>query len=151
MTLAPPTPADYPAATPGPSVFDWAGFEPFPAHFLGVAAFDASDTDRVRTYLNWDALFQKWEIPVGFAAVLDDADWGETANTLLHDANTLLNDWLAGGKLRTDVVFGVWRAGAGGDQVVVQPGETTPDNRAPDARTPDARTPAYPFGCRFRV
>lgn len=142
MTLTQLAPAGFSAAaTPGPPVFDWAGFKPFPAYFLGVAAFDASDADRVRTYLNWDALFRKWEIPVSFPSALDDADWGETARTLLRDANTLLNDWLAGGKLWAEVVYGVWRAGAEGDQVVVQPGDTTPDTRTPDARTPDARTP----------
>lgn len=115
-----PAPAESPAATSGSPAIDWAGFEPFPSHFLGVSSFDASDFDTVRTYLNWDALFRKWEIPVSFPDALDDADWGDAARNLVHDATNLLADLLAQGKLRAEVVFGVWQASAEGDQVVVR-------------------------------
>lgn len=105
------------------TAFDWPGFEPFPAQFIGVSPFDASDSDKVRTYLNWSGLFQKWEIPVPFPQVLDDADWGATAISLLRDANALLDDFLTKGLLRPEVMFGVWRAFSEGDQVVIQSGD----------------------------
>ena len=127
MTPLPPAPSEAPvAALPRPPAVDWAGFEPFPAQFLGVSLFDASDSDKVRTYLDWNAFLGKWEIPVSFPQVLDDAEWGDAARTLLHDANALLTEWLAEGKLRTDVVFGVWRASAEGDQVMIQPDDQPP-------------------------
>lgn len=119
-----PVSAESPAtATSTQPAIDWTGFEPFPSHFLGVSSFDASDSDKVRTYLDWNALFHKWEIRVRFPDALDDADWGDAARSLFQDANNLLTDWLTRGKLRTEVVFGVWRASAEGDQVVVRPGD----------------------------
>ena len=124
MIPAPSAPAGSPApATFGPPAIDWASFEPLSSHFLGVSSFDASDADRVRTYLNWPALFRKWELPVPFPDALDDAEWGNTARNLFHDANNLLTEWLAAGKFRPEVVFGVWRASAVGDQVVVRTGD----------------------------
>ena len=118
-----PAPAESPAASSGLPAIDWAGFEPFPSHFLGVSSFDASDSDKVRTYLNWAALFRTWDIPVPFPDALDDADWGDAARNLFNDANDLLTDWLTQGKLWAEVVFGVWQASAVGDQVVVHPGD----------------------------
>jgi len=102
-------------------MIDWPAFSPFPSRFVGVSTFDAADTDRVRTYLNWSELFRQWEIPVPFPDALDSPDWGATARSLLANANALLDAWIAGGLLRPEVTFGVWQAWAEGDQVVVQP------------------------------
>lgn len=135
------SPSESPApVSSGLPAIDWASFEPFPSHFLGVSSFDASDSDKVRTYLNWDALFRTWEIPVSFPDALDDADWGDAARNLVQNANTLLTGWLAQGKLRAEVVFGVWRASAEGDQVVARPGARTPDDR-PSVRLSFPRLP----------
>jgi 5-methyltetrahydrofolate--homocysteine methyltransferase len=111
---------------PKPVAFDWAGFEPFPSHFLGVSAFDTSDTKTIRTYIDWNALFRQWELPIPFPKVLDDAEWGEVAHRLLHEANALIDGWVAEGQLDVEVTFGVWRASAQGDEVVVQPGNQSP-------------------------
>ncbi|GAB3640124.1 vitamin B12 dependent-methionine synthase activation domain-containing protein [Spirosoma arcticum] len=129
MTPAPSAPSESPA-TSGPPAIDWAGFKPFPSHFLGVSSFDASDSDRVRTYLNWAVLFRTWDIPVPFPDALDDADWGDAARNLFHDANILLTGWLAQGKLRAEVVFGIWQASAEGGQVVVRPGDAALGSQA---------------------
>ncbi|MGF7214948.1 cobalamin-dependent methionine synthase I [Spirosoma lacussanchae] len=102
-------------------MIDWPAFSPFPSQFIGVSTFDAADTDRVRTYLNWSELLRQWEIPVSFPEALDSPDWNTTARSLLADANALLDGWIAGGLLRAEVTFGVWQARAEGDQVVVQP------------------------------
>ena len=136
MTLLPSAPAKSPvAALPGQIVVDWTGFKPFPSPFLGVSSFDASDSDKVRTYLDWSAFLRKWEIPVSFPSVLDDPEWGDAARTLWQDASALLNEWLAEGKLTADVVFGVWRASAEGDQVLIQP-EDRPGVRITFPRLP---------------
>lgn len=109
-----------------PTAFDWAGFRPFQSSFVGVSAFDASDASQIRPYLNWVALFQRWEVPIPFPSVVDHPDWGQVARNLLRDANALLDSWLAEDRLRPQVVFGVWPARAEGNQVVVRSGDEAP-------------------------
>jgi 5-methyltetrahydrofolate--homocysteine methyltransferase len=110
-----PSPATHPLA------IDWTGFNPVPSQFVGVATFDASDASQVRRYLDWEAFVRKWELPIGFPEVLDDAEWGDAARQLLADANELLSRWLSAGTLRAEVKFGVWEASAEGDQVTIHP------------------------------
>ncbi|MBC3789088.1 vitamin B12 dependent-methionine synthase activation domain-containing protein [Spirosoma utsteinense] len=119
---------------------DWTCFKPFTSHFLGVSTFDASDTDQVRRYMDWDLFFRKWEFPLPFPDVLDDVHWGPPARALYTDARARLDE-LVGDNLRPEVVFGVWRASARGDQVLVETtGGTTVGLSFPRIQVSDSRS-----------
>ncbi len=94
--------------------------------FLGVDRFDASDSATVRTYLDWNRFFQKWDFPIRFPEVLDDAEWGAAARNLFEDANALFDELIAQQQIAPNVVFGVWPAHSEGQAVVVQNGDQPP-------------------------
>jgi 5-methyltetrahydrofolate--homocysteine methyltransferase len=123
MLTGPSVPTSAPLVSPSahPAAIDWMQFVPNPSAFTGVDTFDASDSDQVRRYLDLNAVVKKWEFPVGFPEVLDDAEWGPIARQLLADADGLLSNWLSAGMLRAEVRFGVWQAAARGSEIVISP------------------------------
>jgi 5-methyltetrahydrofolate--homocysteine methyltransferase len=90
---------------------------PTPA-FLGVRQVDAPLADLVR-YIDWTFFFTAWELRGRFPAILDHPQQGAAARELYSNARKLLDDIVAGGKLRARGVYGFWPAAADGNDIVL--------------------------------
>ena len=97
---------------------------PQPA-FLGVRTVDA-DLAELARYIDWTFFFTAWELRGRFPAILDHPEQGPAARELYANARKLLDDIIAGKKLRARGVYGFWPAAADGNDVVLyaDPGKT---------------------------
>jgi 5-methyltetrahydrofolate--homocysteine methyltransferase len=76
------------------------------------------DLATLRDYVDWQFFFHAWELKGKFPAILDQP----AARELYDDAQTLLDEIVAGGLLQARGVYGFWRAHADGDDVVLDEG-----------------------------
>jgi 5-methyltetrahydrofolate--homocysteine methyltransferase len=90
---------------------------PTPA-FLGVRAVEA-DLAELARYIDWTFFFTAWELRGRFPAILDHPEQGAAARELYANARKLLDDIIAGKKLRARGVYGFWPAAADGNDVVL--------------------------------
>jgi 5-methyltetrahydrofolate--homocysteine methyltransferase len=90
---------------------------PAPA-FLGVRAVEA-DLAELARYIDWTFFFTAWELRGRFPAILDHPEQGPAARELYANARKLLDDVVAGKKLRARGVYGFWPAAADGNDVVL--------------------------------
>jgi 5-methyltetrahydrofolate--homocysteine methyltransferase len=97
---------------------------PAPA-FLGVRQIEAPLAELAR-YIDWTFFFTAWELRGRFPAILDHPEQGPAARELYASARKLLDDIVAGGKLRARGVYGFWPAVSDGNDIVLY---------ADDART----------------
>ena len=98
---------------------------------LAAPAFTGSrivepDVATLRAYVDWTFFFHAWELKGRFPAILDDPEKGAAARDLLHAANVLLDEIVAGGLIRARGVYGFWPARAEGDDVVLDGGVRFP-------------------------
>jgi 5-methyltetrahydrofolate--homocysteine methyltransferase len=97
---------------------------PAPA-FTGARTVEP-DLAVLREYVDWTFFFHAWELKGRFPKILDDPTVGEAARELYANANTLLDEIVAGGLLRARGVYGFWPAAAEGDDVVLEGGVRFP-------------------------
>jgi 5-methyltetrahydrofolate--homocysteine methyltransferase len=90
---------------------------PAPA-FLGTRTVDAPLADLAR-YIDWTFFFTAWELRGRFPAILDHPEQGAAARELYANARKLLDDIIAGGKLRARGVYGFWPAASDGNDIVL--------------------------------
>ena len=98
---------------------------------LAAPAFTGSrivepDVATLRAYVDWTFFFHAWELKGRYPAILDDPEKGAAARDLLHAANVLLDEIVAGGLIRARGVYGFWPARAEGDDVVLDGGVRFP-------------------------
>jgi 5-methyltetrahydrofolate--homocysteine methyltransferase len=90
---------------------------PAPA-FLGVRQVDAPLGELAR-YIDWTFFFTAWELRGRFPAILDHPQQGAAARELYANARKLLDEIIAGGKLRARGVYGFWPAASDGNDIVL--------------------------------
>jgi 5-methyltetrahydrofolate--homocysteine methyltransferase len=90
---------------------------PAPA-FLGTRQVDVPLDELVR-YIDWTFFFTAWELRGRFPAILDHPEQGAAARELYANARKLLDDIVAGGKLRARGVYGFWPAASDGNDIVL--------------------------------
>src|SRR6266540_2857607 len=90
---------------------------PAPA-FLGTRTVDA-DLAELARYIDWTFFFTAWELRGRFPAILQHPEQGEAARELYANARKLLDDIIAGGKLRARGVYGFWPAASDGNDIVL--------------------------------
>jgi 5-methyltetrahydrofolate--homocysteine methyltransferase len=90
---------------------------PAPA-FLGTRQVDAPLGELVN-YIDWTFFFTAWELVGRFPAILDHPQQGAAARELYANARKLLDDIVAGGKLRARGVYGFWPAASDGNDIVL--------------------------------
>jgi 5-methyltetrahydrofolate--homocysteine methyltransferase len=73
------------------------------------------DLNELREMIDWQFFFLAWELKGKFPAILDQP----VARELYDDANALLDDIVADGRLRAEGVYGFWPAHAEDDDIVV--------------------------------
>ncbi|HEY5453516.1 MAG TPA: methionine synthase, partial [Polyangia bacterium] len=86
--------------------------------FLGTRQVDAPLAELVN-YIDWTFFFTAWELRGRFPAILDHPQQGAAARELYANARKLLDDIVAGGKLRARGVYGFWPAAADGNDIVL--------------------------------
>jgi 5-methyltetrahydrofolate--homocysteine methyltransferase len=69
--------------------------------------------------IDWTPFFQTWELSGRYPQILDDAIVGEQARQLLADAQAMLAQIVAEDWLQARAVFGLWPAGARGEDIVL--------------------------------
>jgi 5-methyltetrahydrofolate--homocysteine methyltransferase len=101
---------------------DWSapgeGPAPAPAS-LGAQVLADVPLSRLVPYIDWSPFFSAWELKGRYPAILDHPRHGDEARKLHEQALTTLDGLVSGGELRAAGVFGLFRAGSEGDDVVL--------------------------------
>ncbi|HEY1370227.1 MAG TPA: methionine synthase [Gaiellaceae bacterium] len=86
-----------------------------PPPFVGTRMVEP-ELDVLREYVDWQFFFHAWELKGKFPAILEQP----AARELWDDAQTLLDEIVAGRLLGARGVYGFWPASSDGDDIVVQ-------------------------------
>jgi 5-methyltetrahydrofolate--homocysteine methyltransferase len=96
---------------------DWKNLTIPTANQLGVQVFEDIDIATIRNYIDWTPFFFTWEMRKKYPAILEDEFFGEQANALLNDANSMLDNVIKHDWLKAKAIIGVWQANSVGDDV----------------------------------
>jgi 5-methyltetrahydrofolate--homocysteine methyltransferase len=108
---------------------------PQPA-FIGPRVLEDVPLAEIVPFIDWQFFFHAWEMKGRFPAILDDPVHGEAARDLYAAATAMLDELVAGGRLRARGVYGFWPAASDGEDIVLFADE---DHRAEVARFPMLR------------
>ena len=75
--------------------------------------------DEIQKYINWTFFFNTWEIPGKFPQIFNDAQKGSESKKLYDDARQMLDEIIAGKKLKANAMAGIFPANSDGDDFVV--------------------------------
>jgi 5-methyltetrahydrofolate--homocysteine methyltransferase len=75
--------------------------------------------ETLRPFIDWTFLFSAWELKGRFPKIFEHPAWGAEARKLYDDANRLLDRIARERSLVAKAVYGIWRAAAEGDDVVL--------------------------------
>ncbi|HRP96096.1 MAG TPA: vitamin B12 dependent-methionine synthase activation domain-containing protein, partial [Rhodocyclaceae bacterium] len=93
-----------------------SGYRPSEPNALGVIALDV-ELEELRAYIDWGPFFQTWDLAGSFPKILDDAVVGETARSVYHDAQEMLEDLIAQQWVQARAVFGLFAANSVGEDI----------------------------------
>ncbi|PBS13793.1 methionine synthase [Lysobacteraceae bacterium NML93-0792] len=105
----------------------WDSYVPPTPRAPGVHVFDDWPLDDLVDVIDWTPFFNAWELFGRYPAILSDDVVGAQASDLFRDAQAMLRTIIDEKWLTAKAVFGLWRANAVGDDVVLRHdrGETT--------------------------
>ena len=112
---------------------------PVPA-FTGVRAI-SPDLDTLRGLIDWQFFFLAWELKGKYPAILNQP----VARELYDEANTLLDEIIAGGLFRAQGAYAFWPAHSDGDDILIEAGDDR--LRVPMLRQQTAKPPGRPNRC----
>lgn len=98
---------------------EWSGFEPCQPQQPGVQSIVNLDLALLRQYIDWTPFLHTWRLPGRYPDILDDAEVGTEAKKLLGDANTMLDEIIAGKWLQAKASVGLFPAFAAGDDLII--------------------------------
>jgi 5-methyltetrahydrofolate--homocysteine methyltransferase len=84
------------------------------APFVGRRVVEPT-IEELRPYIDWQFFFRAWDLKGRFPALLEQL----AARDLFEDAQAVLDEIAAGGRLRARGVYGFWPASSDGDDIVV--------------------------------
>ncbi len=84
----------------------------------GLQVLDDIDLTELRKFIDWTPFFQTWRLPGTYPTIFDNPEAGPEAKRLYDDANTMLDDMIAGKKLQAKAVLGVFPAASDADDLV---------------------------------
>ncbi|MEZ6188879.1 MAG: methionine synthase [Planctomycetota bacterium] len=73
-------------------------------------------------YIDWTPFLHTWELRGTYPAILEHPEQGEQARKLVEDARALIQELAASGGLTARAVYGLFRAHAEGDDIVLTDG-----------------------------
>jgi 5-methyltetrahydrofolate--homocysteine methyltransferase len=98
---------------------DWATVQIDQPSFTGVRTLRDIPLTEIRPYIDWSPFFMTWELKGKYPKIFEDATVGGQARELYDDANTLLDQIIAGRSLQANAVYAIWPAASDGDDVVL--------------------------------
>jgi len=102
---------------------DFDAFTPVRPSFTGTRVFDDFPLDELIERIDWTPFFRTWELAGTYPAILEDDVVGESARSLLADAEAMLKTIVEEKWLTAKGVVGFWPANADGDDVVLYTGD----------------------------
>jgi len=87
--------------------------------FTGVKVLKDFDLTLIRNLIDWTPFFQTWELAGKYPNILSDSVVGVEATRLYIDANTLIDEMIAGKKFSANGIFGIFAAKSVQDDIVV--------------------------------
>ncbi|MGD0095286.1 MAG: methionine synthase [Terracidiphilus sp.] len=87
--------------------------------FIGVRALDDFPLATLREFIDWTPFFHTWELKGVYPRILGDPKHGEQARQIFAEANALLDTIIEKNLLTARGVYGIFPAGAVGDDVVL--------------------------------
>ncbi len=105
------------AARNNATAIDWSSWSPVKPKALGVTVLDRIDLNEIVPYIDWTFFFHAWELKGRYPKILEDEVKGEEARKLFADAQTMLEQVLAGNWLQAKAVVGLFPANSVGDDV----------------------------------
>jgi len=101
--------------------FDPSGQAP-PPQYPGLHHFGDWPLKDLKTSIDWTPFFRAWELAGNYPAILDDPVVGESATSLFHDAQEMLDQLIAERWVTPKATVGLWRCKREGDDVLVLAG-----------------------------
>ncbi len=98
---------------------DWTGYKPPEPSFLGTKTFDDYPISELRNYIDWSPFFRTWMLTGKYPDILEDEEVGEQAQSLLDDAQALIDRIVEDNLLQARAVIGFYPANSFGDDVTV--------------------------------
>jgi 5-methyltetrahydrofolate--homocysteine methyltransferase len=102
---------------------DWHGYQPPQPAFLGRKVLSPYPIADLLERIDWTPLFQAWELPGTFPAILDHANHGQQARELWADAQALLQEVQAENLLEARAVLGFFPAVRHEDDIAIDLGQ----------------------------
>ncbi len=96
---------------------DWCQAAIVRPELLGVKVFDQLNVGAIAERIDWTPFFHAWQMRGVFPQILSDPVKGKEAKTLFDEAQTLLAELIAGGKLAAKAVIGLFPANSVGDDI----------------------------------
>jgi len=87
---------------------DFSSIEP--PNQTGVFTLDNLPLETLRPFIDWTPFFNTWRMQAKYPAIFEHPQYGEEARKLFDDANRLIDQLIAGKKLRAKCVYGIFPA-----------------------------------------
>ena len=100
-----------------PTPVRWTADDVTVPSFTGIRVYDEVSLETLREYIDWTPFFHTWELKGIYPRILDDAKYGEQAQSLFRDAQAMLDQLCADRALKPRGVMGFFPAHAVGDDV----------------------------------
>jgi 5-methyltetrahydrofolate--homocysteine methyltransferase len=91
-------------------VLDWDNYQPPVPLRPGVHLLSDVTLEMLVPYIDWTPFFMTWELAGKYPKILDDQVVGESARSLFHDAQDMLRQLIADGRLQARGTMGIWPA-----------------------------------------
>ncbi|GMU45713.1 MAG: methionine synthase [Porticoccaceae bacterium] len=115
----------YAAAVARALQLDWTQYRPPVPRQLGIQVLRDYPLAALRDTIDWTPFFITWSLVGKYPAIFDDAVVGEQARQLYDDAQRMLDQLIAEGRLKAHGVIGLWPANrVGADDIAVYTDET---------------------------
>jgi 5-methyltetrahydrofolate--homocysteine methyltransferase len=111
---------------------DWNTCVPVAPRRLGRQVFRSYDLAQIARYIDWSPLFQTWDLAGSYPKILEDAEVGKVARSLLADAREMLDRLIAERWLTANGVIALLPAASVGDDIEIY----TDDSRRTSGGTP---------------
>lgn len=112
------------AARANATKLDFDNYTPPVPKQLGVTEFKDVSVKTLRDYIDWTPFFMTWSLAGKYPRILEDEIVGEEAKQLFADANQMLDELEASGKLQPLGVMGIFPANRVEDDIEIYSDES---------------------------